>query len=218
MAGCGRGGSIHRYKVFSSFSRGHLGVSTGMWLPHLFHVGTCPETRTAPDRLAKNCSRVNGQSPGDALDSVLVGNSNQRYLSSTPRFVFSVLPVCLSYVSFQFVLLLAMFVKPMMISHGGTQSGGAIYRRLVARNIACTVAVVLAYAITTAVVVLAVLHASPGSNQVRNGDVDNNMGGPSRMPRYLWLTGWMGRTTFRGYSVLYQRRLISAYALYRPMP
>lgn len=78
-----------------------------------------------------------------------------------------------------------------------------MYRRLVVRNIVCTFAVVLAYAITTAVVVLGVLGASTGSNQVRNGDVVNNRRGPSRMRRYLWLTGWLGRTAFHGYSVLH---------------
>ncbi|CAM9280272.1 unnamed protein product, partial [Ectocarpus sp. 4 AP-2014] len=66
----------------------------------------------------------------------------------------------------QFTRLLAMFVKPIMTSQGSTQSGRAIYRRLVARNIVCTVAVVLGYTITTAVVVLAVLAASPGNNQI----------------------------------------------------
>ncbi|CAM9518775.1 unnamed protein product [Ectocarpus fasciculatus] len=85
----------------------------------------------------------------------------------------------------QFVLLLAMFVKPMMVSHGGTQSGGAIYRRLVARNITCTVAIVLAYAITTVVVVLAVLGASPGSNQ---GDYTADIAPPINIFMTLCLT------------------------------
>ncbi|CAM9559444.1 unnamed protein product [Ectocarpus sp. 4 AP-2014] len=85
----------------------------------------------------------------------------------------------------QFVLLLAMFVKPMMISRGGTQSGGAIYRRLVVRNIVCTVSLVLAYAITTAVVVLGVLGASPGSNQA---DLIADMAPPINIFMTLCLT------------------------------
>ncbi|CAM9510798.1 unnamed protein product [Ectocarpus sp. 13 AM-2016] len=48
-----------------------------------------------------------------------------------------------------------MFVKPIMIFQGSTQSGRVVCRRLVARNVLCTVAVVLGYTITTAVVVLA---------------------------------------------------------------
>ncbi|CAN0093293.1 unnamed protein product, partial [Ectocarpus sp. 6 AP-2014] len=62
----------------------------------------------------------------------------------------------------QLTLLLAMFVKLIMIS----QSGRAVYRRLVARSIVCTVAVVLGYTTTAAVVVLAVLAAFPGNNQI----------------------------------------------------
>ncbi|CAN0425968.1 unnamed protein product, partial [Ectocarpus sp. 12 AP-2014] len=60
---------------------------------------------------------------------------------------------------------MAIFVKPIMISQGSTQSGRAVHRRLVARNVVCTVAVVLGYTITTTVVVLAVLAASPGNNR-----------------------------------------------------
>ncbi|CAM9263552.1 unnamed protein product [Ectocarpus sp. 12 AP-2014] len=58
-----------------------------------------------------------------------------------------------------------MFVKPIMIFQGSTQSGRVVCRRLVARNVLCTVAVVLGYTITTAVVVLGVLAASPGNNR-----------------------------------------------------
>ncbi|CAM9368130.1 unnamed protein product, partial [Ectocarpus sp. 12 AP-2014] len=55
----------------------------------------------------------------------------------------------------QFALLLAMFIKPMLVPQGGTQSGGAVYRRVVVRNIVCTVGIACAYVITTVVVVLA---------------------------------------------------------------
>ncbi|CBN74816.1 hypothetical protein Esi_0043_0079 [Ectocarpus siliculosus] len=62
----------------------------------------------------------------------------------------------------QFVLLLAMFIKPMLLPQGGTQSGGAVYRRVVVRNIVCTVGIACAYVITTVVVVLA--HVSTPSD------------------------------------------------------
>ena len=61
----------------------------------------------------------------------------------------------------QFVLLLAMFIKPMLLAQGGTQSGGAMYRRVVKKNILCTVCIVFSYVITTLVVVLAMLASSP---------------------------------------------------------
>lgn len=60
----------------------------------------------------------------------------------------------------QFVLLLAMFVKPMLLPQGSTQSGGAVYRRVVNRNILCTVCIVFTYSITTLIVVLALLGSS----------------------------------------------------------
>ncbi|CAM9806533.1 unnamed protein product, partial [Pylaiella littoralis] len=44
----------------------------------------------------------------------------------------------------QFVLLLAMFVKPMLLPRS-TQSGGAVYRRVIIRNIVCTTSIVLTY-------------------------------------------------------------------------
>ncbi|CAM9960602.1 unnamed protein product [Ectocarpus sp. 8 AP-2014] len=63
----------------------------------------------------------------------------------------------------QFVLLLAMFVKPLMIPQGHTQSGGAVYRRLVMRNVACTIGITFTYAVTTVIVVLGFLTTAPGS-------------------------------------------------------
>lgn len=59
------------------------------------------------------------------------------------------------HIPYQFVLLLALFVKPMLLPQGSTQSGGAVYRRVVNRNILCTVCIVLTYTTTTVVVVLA---------------------------------------------------------------
>lgn len=61
----------------------------------------------------------------------------------------------------QYVLLLAMFIKPMLVPQGSTQSGGAIYRRVVNRNILCTVCIVFSYIVTTLVVVLAYARSSP---------------------------------------------------------
>ncbi|CAM9246809.1 unnamed protein product [Ectocarpus sp. 12 AP-2014] len=63
----------------------------------------------------------------------------------------------------QFVLLLTMFVKPLMIPQGHTQSGGAVYRRLVMRNVACTIGITFTYAVTTVIVVLGFLTTAPGS-------------------------------------------------------
>ncbi|CAM9896034.1 unnamed protein product, partial [Ectocarpus sp. 13 AM-2016] len=65
----------------------------------------------------------------------------------------------------QYVLLLAMFIKPMLVSQGNTQSGGAVYRRVVIRNIVCTVGIACAYMITTVVVVLALLSSPSGTNK-----------------------------------------------------
>ncbi|CAM9958739.1 unnamed protein product, partial [Ectocarpus fasciculatus] len=65
----------------------------------------------------------------------------------------------------QFVLLLAMFVKPLMIPQGHTQSGGAVYRRLVMRNVACTIGITFTYTVTTVIVVLGFLTTAPGSDK-----------------------------------------------------
>ena len=48
----------------------------------------------------------------------------------------------------------------MRLPQSNTQSGGALYRRVVHRNILCTICIVVAYIITTLVVVLAILGAS----------------------------------------------------------
>lgn len=59
-----------------------------------------------------------------------------------------------------------MFVKPLMIPQGHTQSGGAVYRRLVMRNVACTIGITFTYAVTTVIVVLGFLTTAPGSIKV----------------------------------------------------
>ena len=66
----------------------------------------------------------------------------------------------------KFVLLLGLFIKPMVVSGEGTQSGGAIYRRVVLRNALCTAGIIASYAITRLVVVFSLLHASTESNKV----------------------------------------------------
>lgn len=66
----------------------------------------------------------------------------------------------------QFVLLLVLFVKPLLVQQGGTQSGGAFYRRVVIRNLVCTALVCTSYLITTVVMVLALLKETPDDNTV----------------------------------------------------
>lgn len=68
----------------------------------------------------------------------------------------------------QFVLLLGIFVKPMLVRLPGTQSGGAVYRRVVHRNVFSTAGIVISYAITTLVVVSALLRESVENNKVRS--------------------------------------------------
>lgn len=58
------------------------------------------------------------------------------------------------YPTSQFVLLLALFVKPMRVPQGSTKSGGAVYRRVVIRNIVCTAGIVLSYTISTCIMIL----------------------------------------------------------------
>lgn len=60
-----------------------------------------------------------------------------------------------------------MFVKPMLARVQGTQSGGAVYRRVVLRNLLSTTGIVISYAITTLVVVLALLRENVNDNKVR---------------------------------------------------
>lgn len=64
-----------------------------------------------------------------------------------------------------------MFVKPLMIPQGHTQSGGAVYRRLVMRNVACTIGITFTYTVTTVIVVLGFLTTAPGSDKVWKRDV-----------------------------------------------
>ncbi|CAN0423009.1 unnamed protein product, partial [Ectocarpus fasciculatus] len=62
----------------------------------------------------------------------------------------------------QYVLLLILFVRPLMVRlEGHAQSGGAVYRRVVIRNISCTAAVVVSYIITTIITVIALLNQHP---------------------------------------------------------
>ncbi|CAM9661797.1 unnamed protein product [Ectocarpus fasciculatus] len=66
----------------------------------------------------------------------------------------------------QFALLLAMFIKPMLVSQSSTQSGGAVYRRVVVRNIVCTIGIACAYLVTMVVVVLALLNTASNTKSV----------------------------------------------------
>ncbi|CAM9392607.1 unnamed protein product, partial [Ectocarpus fasciculatus] len=64
----------------------------------------------------------------------------------------------------QFVLLLILFVRPLLVRLEGAQSGGAIYRRVVIKNITCTIAVVTAYAVTTLVMIASLSRQNNESN------------------------------------------------------
>ncbi|CAB1102733.1 unnamed protein product [Ectocarpus sp. CCAP 1310/34] len=64
----------------------------------------------------------------------------------------------------QFVLLLILFVRPLLVRLEGSQSGEAMYRMVVIKNITCTIAVVTAYAVTTVVVIAALIRQSNDSN------------------------------------------------------
>lgn len=66
----------------------------------------------------------------------------------------------------QYVLLLILFVRPLMVRLEGAQSGGAVYRSVVIRNISCTAAVVVSYIITTIVTVIALLRQHPNDTTV----------------------------------------------------
>lgn len=67
----------------------------------------------------------------------------------------------------QYVLLLILFVRPLLGRREGTQSGGAVYRKVVIRNISCTAAVVVSYIITTIITVIALLRQHPDDTTVR---------------------------------------------------
>ncbi|CAN0137714.1 unnamed protein product [Ectocarpus sp. 12 AP-2014] len=64
----------------------------------------------------------------------------------------------------QFVLLLILFVRPLLVRLEGSQSGEAMYRRVVVKNITCTIAVVTAYAVTSVVVIAALIRQNNESN------------------------------------------------------
>ncbi|CAN0076918.1 unnamed protein product [Pylaiella littoralis] len=61
----------------------------------------------------------------------------------------------------QFVLLLVLFVRPLPMRPKHTMPDGDVYRRLIIRNLVCTVAICATYLITTVVVVAALLEQSP---------------------------------------------------------
>lgn len=67
----------------------------------------------------------------------------------------------------QFFLLLVLFVKPMLASQGATQSGGAVYRKVVIRNIVCISAISVVYLVNTVVMVFALENESPHDSSVR---------------------------------------------------
>ena len=58
----------------------------------------------------------------------------------------------------------------MLVRVEGTQSGGAVYRKVVVRNVVCTAAIIISYTICTIMIVLALLSESSESNTVRITD------------------------------------------------
>ncbi|CAM9104211.1 unnamed protein product [Ectocarpus sp. 6 AP-2014] len=70
----------------------------------------------------------------------------------------------------QFVILLALFVKPLLVRQEDTQSGGAAYRRVVRRNVVCTATIVVATIVTTVVQVRAMTRITPEDYEHGGGD------------------------------------------------
>ena len=66
----------------------------------------------------------------------------------------------------QFVLLLALFVRPLRSKQSGSAKSEAAYRKVVVRNVVCTVVMLVAYAVGTLGVGLSLVHISP-TNQVQ---------------------------------------------------
>lgn len=69
----------------------------------------------------------------------------------------------------QFVLLLVLFVRPLPMSpKSDTLPDGDAYRRVIIRNLVCTVAICATYLTTTVVVVTCLLKQSPENKSVRS--------------------------------------------------
>ena len=67
---------------------------------------------------------------------------------------------------FQCILLLGLFVKPLLVRQENSQSGGALYRGVVVRNVVCTASISATYMVATAVVVAALSAESSENNTV----------------------------------------------------
>lgn len=55
----------------------------------------------------------------------------------------------------------------MLVHVEGAQSGGAVYRRVVLRNVFCTAGIAISFVVATLLVVLAMLNESRENNKVR---------------------------------------------------
>lgn len=66
----------------------------------------------------------------------------------------------------QFAVLLALFLRPLLVRHQDTQSGGVVYRKVVIRNVVCTGAISIAYVVTAVVEVISLLHESAEDDEV----------------------------------------------------
>ena len=64
------------------------------------------------------------------------------------------------------MLLLALFVRPLRSKQSGSAKSEVAYRKVVVRNVACTVVMLVAYAVGTLAVGLSLVHIS-STNQVQ---------------------------------------------------
>jgi len=130
------------------------------------HFFTCRETELPPKSGASPQYQVpDKRYVGMRLDPDTVDSTVMLTFDANGRCpaMFSRVAECL----IQFILLLGLFVKPMLIRVEGTQSGGALYRRVVMRNIVCTTGTVISYAITSVVIVVTLSIESSANDSVR---------------------------------------------------
>lgn len=64
------------------------------------------------------------------------------------------------YIPAKFVLLLALFLRPLLHTTPGRRSPESTYGTVVFRNVTCTIVMLVTYAVGTAAVVFALLHLS----------------------------------------------------------
>ncbi|CAM9118249.1 unnamed protein product [Ectocarpus sp. 6 AP-2014] len=119
-------------------------------VPYKFRGGTNDEASGNSRSILCRTFCINGYNMDDDADEV---HDNMRGYGSN-----------MGSLMVQFVLLLILFVRPLLVRLEGSQSGEAIYRRVVFKNITCTIAVVTAYAVTTVVVIAALFRQNNDNN------------------------------------------------------